>query len=1069
MRTSPLVVLLAAAGLLAPLASDAPRAAIISAGDFALAGPSHRTPAGGVAGAAGPRECPPGVTYGQRPHQPNEPFVFDTSDTEPVRSLFEQFQHDGSDVTNIWFWGADVNLLVPAECDEPNPLFNVTFHPDDGSGQPDLAAVLCDYQDVPAAEKVFKDAYPIPGTALVVDAFQYKVTFDPPCPLPPGPHWVKVQGIGGEARCWFLWLSSPEGDGVHYVVEPPPGPSGLQPNDLSLCINRPSVQAPNCPADTDDNKRVDVDDLVNVILNWGPCPPPCPPACPGDVNGDCSVDVDDLVAIILAWGPCPAPPNDECEGKIVIDRLDAQGTMSVPFDMRGATPSPEPLQCLDVAPGLLKDAWWCLHNASDAPKIVTIRTTVDLLIEVTDGCICPPGPLVACGPGIGGGATFPMAPGQRVCVRLVNDNALPNEQLKGVMVIENEPAGPPVNFYFDPASFFEALAATQKTEKFFWDFKPDFLQPGEVVPIVDPLNILTHPTNAPGVWSDATGTSVWPVDVDNVTFTSNPAPPGGAGLAYAKAPAFGLDNNALFAEEPGLSFDIISGPPAGDNHTAFLLELVALGGSGATGAVLEVTVFDKNGNPIGSTTVSMDAPSKRFLGILTKDPALTIGRINIVDLDGGFEGISAIAAFWQAGPAPSGACCLPDGTCVVTTQSDCESALGGIYVGDFTTCLGVTCPPATGACCLPDGTCIVTTGPVCDTLGGIYQGDNVPCTAVECPFPIGACCLPDGTCIITIQSSCESPVIGGVYQGDNVPCVAVNCPPPDGACCLPDGTCVQITAIECQELSGLYQGNNVPCTAVECPFPIGACCLPDGSCVITTQSSCESPVIGGVYQGDNVPCVAGNCPPPAGACCLPDGTCIVTTGPVCATLGGIFQGPNVPCTAVECPFPIGACCLPDGTCIITTQSSCESPIIGGVYQGDNVPCVAVQCPPPDGACCLPDGTCVPLPAIDCEELGGIFQGPNVPCTAVECPFPIGACCLPDGSCIITVQSSCEHPLIGGVYQGDGVPCLGIQCPPPAGACCLPDGTCAPLTALECKELGGLYQGAGVPCVAGTCP
>ncbi len=42
-------------------------------------------------------------------------------------------------------------------------------------------------------------------------------------------------------------------------------------------------------------------------------------------------------------------------------------------------------------------------------------------------------------------------------------------------------------------------------------------------------------------------------------------------------------------------------------------------------------------------------------------------------------------------------------------------------------------PPATGACCLPDGSCVVTTRDECDASGGSYQGDNVPCEQANCP------------------------------------------------------------------------------------------------------------------------------------------------------------------------------------------------------------------------------------------------------------------------------------------------------------------------------------------------
>ena len=46
---------------------------------------------------------------------------------------------------------------------------------------------------------------------------------------------------------------------------------------------------------------VDVDDVIAVILTWGPCPPG---PCPTDINADGTVDVDDVIAVILAWGAC---------------------------------------------------------------------------------------------------------------------------------------------------------------------------------------------------------------------------------------------------------------------------------------------------------------------------------------------------------------------------------------------------------------------------------------------------------------------------------------------------------------------------------------------------------------------------------------------------------------------------------------------------------------------------------------------------------------------------------------------------------------------------------------------
>jgi hypothetical protein len=67
---------------------------------------------------------------------------------------------------------------------------------------------------------------------------------------------------------------------------------------VSLSID---LTPPPCPADLDGSGGVDVNDLVLVILGWGPCPTGGDCA---DVNGDGMVDVIDLVEVITNWGPC---------------------------------------------------------------------------------------------------------------------------------------------------------------------------------------------------------------------------------------------------------------------------------------------------------------------------------------------------------------------------------------------------------------------------------------------------------------------------------------------------------------------------------------------------------------------------------------------------------------------------------------------------------------------------------------------------------------------------------------------------------------------------------------------
>ena len=63
------------------------------------------------------------------------------------------------------------------------------------------------------------------------------------------------------------------------------------------------VVFPRCLGDASEDGLVDVQDMTQVILEWGPCPGP-PDLCPSDLNGDFVVDVQDLVEVIANWGVC---------------------------------------------------------------------------------------------------------------------------------------------------------------------------------------------------------------------------------------------------------------------------------------------------------------------------------------------------------------------------------------------------------------------------------------------------------------------------------------------------------------------------------------------------------------------------------------------------------------------------------------------------------------------------------------------------------------------------------------------------------------------------------------------
>jgi len=92
--------------------------------------------------------------------------------------------------------------------------------------------------------------------------------------------------------------------------------------------------------------------------------------------------------------------------------------------------------------------------------------------------------------------------------------------------------------------------------------------------------------------------------------------------------------------------------------------------------------------------------------------------------------------FGQAGvticpPIPTGACCSgPNNDCSILSADECL-ALGGTFLGGE--CTPDPCEhPPTGACCLADHSCIVTTDADCTVQGGEYVGDGYPCEAGTC-------------------------------------------------------------------------------------------------------------------------------------------------------------------------------------------------------------------------------------------------------------------------------------------------------------------------------------------------
>jgi hypothetical protein len=79
------------------------------------------------------------------------------------------------------------------------------------------------------------------------------------------------------------------------------------------------------------------------------------------------------------------------------------------------------------------------------------------------------------------------------------------------------------------------------------------------------------------------------------------------------------------------------------------------------------------------------------------------------------------------------------------------------------------------ACCLPDDSCLMMSDSGCYSLGGQPMGAHSRCDPDPCappPPPLGACCGPDGSCVFSSEAECTT----SDWRMD-VPCDPNPCPP----------------------------------------------------------------------------------------------------------------------------------------------------------------------------------------------------------------------------------------------------------------------------------------------------
>lgn len=439
-----------------------------------------------------------------------------------------------------------------------------------------------------------------------------------------------------------------------------------------------------------------------------------------------------------------------------------------------------------------------------------------------------------------------------------------------------------------------------------------------------------------------------------------------------------------------------------------------------------------------------------------------------------------------------GKCCTETMGCQNVTAEECEE-LCGSFAGPGTACTGIPIdcpipPIAVSACCLPDGTCEITTECQCGRMGGSF-GHGLDCenacgqicggiAGIPCPSRKQFCQFADGTCLISdnqgicteIPQGCPeiyAPVCGcdGVTYSNRCEASAAEvsvdhvgpCDDPAvGKCCTQIMGCQNLTAEECEEACGSFAGPGTSCSGhpFDCPIPpiaVTSCCLPDGTCEITTpclcdrqggtpgfgidcESACGEGQICGGFIG--IPCEGGQyCQFPTGTCFFADhfgvcqpipDACPLIFDPVCGCDGVTYSNA---CFAAIAQVSLNH----EGPCDVTgveCQSNAECQIFGAP--------IPFYCKKPTGNC-NGSGVCAPQP--------------------LGCPDHVDPVCGCDG---VTYGNPCEAAAVGVnvVHAGEceglpNLPCtsnldcslpgipLPLYCQTPPGQCDA-EGLCRPI-------------------------
>ena len=718
-------------------------------------------------------------------------------------------------------------------------------------------------------------------------------------------------------------------------------------------------------------------------------------------------------------------------------------------------------------------------NGACEPGIGENCTTCPVDCPCADGEACVDGACIqvcgngVCEPGIGENcATCPLdcpcAGGEEcvggACLALCgNGTCDPGEN--GCSCPEDCTGGCTALFFINgqQSQFDEVLLEAGKVLKDIEDFEENRLPPKTAAPLDDPLDANTNQGGFE------------PGDIPaNIAFMSNvegpgiigPNPHGIGGMAVGTAGFNGAANVVVVANWGDESLDVLTVGP--DAHTAMAINVVSF----EQGGNFQVRVYDANNGLLGMTNLDLVGdPGTTWVGFIVSTG--TIGRVNLWNPEGGYEGIYDITLYFPA-----------------TSQcgnGDCEPGIGENCT---------TCPIDCGSC----GPCIVQPP---NQANGIFSDIHCEMCGTGMQFLAEQFILDGDETVQGVKWW------GGYYPGDveiNPSCLEIIIYADDDPLNQPGSelyrwSCVNAPKVQTGlMLFGVHEWEHT--YMFPTPPALGA-----GTYWIEiyedTTGSDESyfwevgdldpanGIIGQAYSFTMpetpwdfdaatdmafelicaiLECGDGTCD--AGEDCL---SCPADCG-LCGCDGYCSQGSPDGCYCDDACHEFGDCC-PDvcDFCPDLLACSCGD---GNCDPNEDCANCPADCSCPPGQECL-DGVCAPVGAC-CDGDTGVCEDGVLPgdcvggqlewfedalCGEIECFQHTGACCDSDtGVCVDNVMPG---DCVGAQQEWSKDTLCADLVPPCAAdieACChMSNGTCTNVAPTVCRESGGVPLGAGSVC------